>query len=234
LRNGAAVVVSRNKGTLEELTSTKRVTLASGFDHPAGVVVTSLDEIYVSEPSTGTIYQVHKDGEKTVLTTGLYGITALTSDGYGGIIGVQTKFGNLLTISRQGVSKLWVGGLDHPTDVVKDAFGYVNVTLRGTGHKNGSVVRIIEGQTPVVIQSGLNDPTGITADALGNIFYVESGAHRIWEFMNALGSQIVSQASDKVGMPIVVVSDFKGDIYVLEHKPNALVHYILKANSTTM
>ena len=106
--------------------------------------------------------------------------------------------------------------------------------MRGTGHKNGSVVRIIEGQTPVVIQSGLNDPTGITADALGNIFYVESGAHRIWEFMNALGSQIVSQASDKVGMPIVVVSDFKGDIYVLEHKPNSLVHYILKANSTTM
>jgi serine/threonine-protein kinase len=234
LKNGDAIVVSQAKGTVEQLSPHKRTILASGFIHPSGVVVTALDEIYVSEPKSGTIYQVLKSGEKKVLLTGLDGITALASDGYGGMLGVQSKYGNILTISRQGVSRLWVGGLQNPTDLTKDAFGFVNVTLGGTGHKDGSVIRIISGQKPTVIQSGLDEPTGITSDSLGNTFYVESGAHRVWEYMNALGGQIVAQRSEDAGTPVGIVSDAKGNVYVMEHSPNRLVRYILTAHAAAM
>ncbi|MCX6507918.1 MAG: NHL repeat-containing protein [Actinobacteria bacterium] len=234
LKNGDAIVVSQRKGTVERLSSSKRTTLCSGLDHPYGLVVTSLDEIYVTEPNSGTIYQILKNGDKKILMTGLDGITALASDGYGGMLGVQPKFGNLLTISRQGVSALWVGGLQNPTGVAKDAFGFVNVTLGGTGHKDGSVIRIVSGQQSMVIQSGLDDPAGIASDSLGNIFYVESGAHRVWEYMNALGGQIVAQGSEDRGKPIAIVADSKGDVYVLEHSPNHLVRYILTAHSASM
>jgi sugar lactone lactonase YvrE len=234
LKNGDAVVVSQGEGTIEQLSPTKRTVLASGFDHPLGVAVTALDEIYVSEPNSGTIYQVLKNGQKKVLVTGLDGITALASDGYGGLLGVQTKYGNVLTISRQGVAKLWVGGLDNPTDLCKDAFGYVNVSLRGTGHKDGSVIRIISGQKPILIQDGLDKPSGITSDALGNIFFVESGSRRVWEFMNSLGSQIVTEAKEDAGEPVAIVSDARGSVFVLEHRPNRVVRYILSAQTASM
>jgi len=234
LKNGDLVVVSQRKGTIEQLSPTTRTVLASGFNNPSGVVVTSLDEIYVSEPNSGTIYQVLKNGQKKVLVTGLDGITALTSDGYGGMLGVQTKHGNILTISRQGVAKTWVGGLQGPTGISKDAFGFVNVTLNGTGHKDGSVVRIISGQQPTLIQGGLDEPSAITADALGNVFFVESGTHRVWEFMNSLGAQIVSEASGYSGQPIAIVTDAKGNVFVLEQHPNHVVRYILSAHATSM
>jgi hypothetical protein len=234
LKNGDVIVVSQRGGTVEQLSPSKRVVLASGFDHPHGVVVTSLDEIYVSEPTTGTIYQVLKNGDKKVLIQGLDGITALASDGYGGLLGVQTKYGNILTITRQGVAKLWVGGLENPTDISKDAFGYVNVSLRGTGHKDGSVVRIISGQKPILIQGGLDEPEGITSDALGNVFFVESGTHRVWEYMNSLGAQIVTEATGDSAQPIAIVSDAKGSVFVLEHGPNRVVRYILSAHSASM
>ena len=234
LKNGDAVVVSQREGTIEQLSPTKRTILASGFDHPHGVVVTALDEIYVSEPNSGTIYQVLKNGQKKVLVTGLDGITALASDGYGGLLGVQTKYGNVLTISRQGVAKLWVGGLDNPTDICKDAFGYVNVSLSGTGHKDGSVIRIVSGQKPILIQGGLDKPSGITSDALGNVFFVESGSHRVWEYMNSLGSQIVTEAKEDAAEPIAIVADARGSVFVLEHGPNRVVRYILSAQSASM
>jgi len=234
LKNGDAIVVSQREGTIEQLSPTKRTILASGFDHPHGVAVTALDEIYVSEPNSGTIYQVFKNGQKKVLVTGLDGITALASDGYGNLLGVQTKYGNVLTISRQGVAKLWVGGLDNPTDLCKDAFGYVNVSLRGTGHKDGSVIRIIAGQKPILIQDGLDRPTGITSDALGNVFFVESGSRRVWEFMNSLGSQIVTEAKEDTAQPVAIVSDAKGNVFVLEHGPNRVVRYILSAQTASM
>ncbi|MEI8148131.1 MAG: NHL repeat-containing protein [Actinomycetes bacterium] len=234
LKNGDAIVVSQKKGTVEQLSPHKRTVLASGLIHPSGLVVTALDEIYVSEPNSGTIYQILKSGDKKVLTKGLDGITALTSDGFGGMLGIQSKYGNILTISRQGVSTLWVGGLQNPTDITKDAFGFVNVTLGGAGRKDGSVIRIVAGQKPTVIQSGLDHPTGITSDSLGNIFYVESGAHRVWEYMNALGGQIVAQASEDSATPIAIVSDAKGNVYVMEHIPNRLVRYILTAHAASM
>jgi hypothetical protein len=234
LKNGDAVVVSQRKGTIEQLSSTTRTVLASGFNNPSGVVVTSLDEIYVSEPNSGTIYQVLKNGQKKVLVTGLDGITALTSDGYGGMLGVQTNHGNILTISRQGVATTWVGGLKGPTGISKDAFGFVNVTLNGTGHKDGSVVRIISGQQPTLIQGGLDEPSAITADALGNVFFVESGTHRVWEFMNSLGAQIVYEASGGSAQPIAIVTDAKGSVFALEQHPNRVVRYILSAHATSM
>ena len=234
LKNGDVIVVSQRDGCVEQLSPEKRVILASGFDHPYGVVVTSLDEIYVSEPLTGTIYQVFKNGDKKVLVKGLDDITALASDGYGGLLGVQTKYGNVLTISRQGVAKLWVGGLENPTGISKDAFGFVNVSLGGTGHKDGSVVRIISGQKPTLIQGGLDRPSGITSDALGNVFFVESGTHRVWEYMNSLGAQIVTEATGDSATPITIVSDAKGRVFVLEHGPNRVVRYILSAHSVSM
>ena len=234
LKNGDAIVVSQRKGTIEQLSPTTRTVIASGFINPSSVVVTSLDEIYVSEPNSGTIYQVLKNGDKKVLVTGLNGITALTSDGYGGILGVQTKYGNILTITRQGVSKIWVGGLQGPTSISKDAFGFVNVTLKGTGHKDGSVVRIISGQKPMLIQGGLDEPSGITADALGNLFFVESGTHRVWEYMNTLGAQIVSEATGDPGRPVAIVADAKGSVFVLTHRPNRVVRYILSSHANSM
>jgi sugar lactone lactonase YvrE len=108
------------------------------------------------------------------------------------------------------------------------------VTLNGTGHKDGSVVRIISGQQPTLIQGGLDEPSAITADALGNVFFVESGTHRVWEFMNSLGAQIVSEASGYSGQPIAIVTDAKGNVFVLEQHPNHVVRYILSAHATSM
>jgi len=234
LKDGSAVVVSQEKGTIEKLTATEATILASGFDHPAGVVVTALDEIYVSEPNSGSVYRVFADGRKKKILSGYQGITALASDGYGGMYGVQPEFGNLLTISRQGVAKILVGGLDRPTDVTRDAYGYIDVSLAGKKRNGGSILRIRPGDTPVILATGLKNPTGISADDLGNVFYVEEGTGRVWEYMNALGAQIVAENSAKSGHPLVVASNANGDVFVLQSNPNRILRYILTAHASPM
>jgi sugar lactone lactonase YvrE len=85
-----------------------------------------------------------------------------------------------------------------------------------------------------LIQDGLDRPTGITSDALGNVFFVESGSRRVWEFMNSLGSQIVTEAKEDTAQPVAIVSDAKGNVFVLEHGPNRVVRYILSAQTASM
>ena len=148
--------------------------------------------------------------------------------------GIQPEFGNLLTISRQGVTKILVGGLDHPTDVTRDAYGYIDVSLAGKKRNGGSILRIRPGDTPVILATGLKNPSGISADDLGNVFYVEEGTGRVWEYMNALGAQIVAENSAKTGHPLVVASSTNGDVFVLQSNPNRILRYILTAHASPM
>ena len=234
-RDDAAYVVSSDAGTLEKLTPDGASIIARGFQHPEGVAVNALDEIYVSEKDTGKLYRVSEQGKKTVVARGVTGIGAISADGYGGLFAVQNKLGNLLTISRDGVVKLLVGGLDHPTDVIQDAYGYIDVTIAGHKKNDGKVLRIIPGQKLKIIHDNLERPVGITADGSGNLFYIEEGTSRVWEYMGPLGLQIVSERGvNTKGVPLALASDHDGNVYLLQDQPNRVYRYFLSYHATSM
>ena len=233
--DGTAYVVSADAGTLEKLTAEGSSVIARGFKNPEGVAITALNEIYVSEKDTGKVYRVTEEGKKTVIAKGITGIGALSADGYGGLFAVQNEFGNLLTISRDGVVKLLVGGLDHPTDVIQDAYGYIDVTIAGHKKNDGKVIRIAPGQQVQIIHDNLERPIGISADASGNLFYIEEGTGRVWEYMGLLGLQVVSERGvNTKGAPLALASDRDGNIYLLQNHPNRVYKFVLSYHATSM
>ena len=232
---GKAYVVSSEAGTLEELTADSATVIARGFKHPEGVAVNALNEIYVSEKDTGKIYRVSTSGKKTVIAKGITGVGALSADGYGGLFAVQNEFGNLLTITRDGVVKLLVGGLDHPTDLIQDAYGYIDVTIAGHKKNDGKVIRIAPGQQIQTIHDNLERPIGISADASGNLFYIEEGTGRVWEYMGLLGLQVVSERGvNTKGVPLALASDREGNVFLLQNHPNRVYQFILSYHATSM
>ena len=233
-KDGTAYVVSSDAGTLEKLTADGSSIVARGFKHPEGVAFSSLDEIFVSEKDTGKVYRVTEDGKKTVIAKGISGIGALSADGYGGLFAVQYEYGNLLTISRDGVVKLLVGGLDHPTDLIQDAYGYINVTVAGHKKNDGKVLRIVPGQQVQIIHDNLERPV-ISADGSGNLFYIEEGTGRVWEYMGLLGLQVVSERGvNTKGVPLALASDHDGNVYLLQNHPNRVYKFVLSYHATSM
>lgn len=234
--NNTAYVVSAKSGTLEKLTDKGATTISRGLRAPRGVAVNALGEIYVSESETGKIYRIdERTGGKTVIAQGLTGVGALSADGYGGLFAVQEEFGNLLTVTRDGVVKLLVGGLDHPTDCIQDAYGYIDVTLAGHKKSDGKVIRFAPGQTVQIVHDNLQRPIGISADANGNLFYIEEGTDRVWEYMGLLGLQIVSERGVTTrGNPLALASDGDGNVYLLQDHPNRVYKFVLSYHASPM
>lgn len=233
--DGSAYVVSSEAGTLEKLTDDSTTIIAKGFQHPEGVAINALNEIYVSEKDTGKVYRVSEKGRKTMIASGITGIGALSADGYGGLFAVQNKLGNLVTITRDGKVTLLVGGLDHPTDVIQDAFGYINVTVAGHKKNDGKVLRLIPGRKMQTLHENLERPIGISADANGNLFYIEEGTSRVWEYMGSLGLQVVSERGvNTKGIPLALASDRDGNVYVLQNHPNRVYRFELSYHTTLM
>ena len=234
--NTTAYVVSGKAGTLEKLTDKGAKIIARGFREPRGVAVNALGEIYVSDAGSGKIYRVEEaTGKKTVIAKGLTGVGALSADGYGGLFAVQEEFGNLLTVTRDGIVKLLVGGLDHPTDCIQDAYGYIDVTLAGHKKSDGKVIRFAPGQQVQIVHDNLERPVGISADANGNLFYIEEGTDRVWEYMGLLGLQIVSERGVTTrGNPLALASDGDGNVYLLQDHPNRVYKFVLSYHATPM
>jgi sugar lactone lactonase YvrE len=128
-----------------------------------------------------------------------------------------------------------VGGLDHPTDVIQDAFGYINVTVAGHKKNDGKVLRLIPGRKMQTLHENLERPIGISADANGNLFYIEEGTSRVWEYMGSLGLQVVSERGvNTKGIPLALASDRDGNVFVLQNHPNRVYRFELSYHTTSM
>jgi hypothetical protein len=133
------------------------------------------------------------------------------------------------------VVKLLVGGLDHPTDLIQDAYGYIDVTVAGHKKNDGKVLRIVPGQQVQIIHDNLERPVGISADGSGNLFYIEEGTGRVWEYMGLLGLQVVSERGvNTKGVPLALASDHDGNAYLLQNYPNRVYKYVLTYHATSM
>jgi sugar lactone lactonase YvrE len=84
----------------------------------------------------------------------------------------------LLLIDRAGKVQVLATKLNRPSGVGVDAFGAIDVTLRGSGNNTGSLERFVPGTKPSVAISGLADPQSVAVNPDGDIYFVESGKHR--------------------------------------------------------
>lgn len=232
-KDGSLYIVSRSAGTLTHVSPKQSIVLARGLHDAQGVAISALGKVYVSQSSIGKIDVLTAGGLRT-FCTGLPDVTAIAPDSYGGLVAVSTSKGTLWAIDAQGRSTQLVSKLDHPDGVTFDAFGNIDVALAGHGGLTGAVVRIQPGQAASSVAQGLNAVIGISADRLGNIFYVESGTNRVWENMGPLGTQVVLSGTAQSDVPQALASDAEGNLFILMQHPNAVMHYRLVFQSNPM
>ncbi len=199
-------------------------TLATGLDLPSGVAWTAINRLYVSQAGNGTIEEVDPvTGGLTLFVHGLTDVSSLTPDPYGGLYALQPSLGRIVSISAQGKVAVVLTGLTNPTSLAQDAYGYLDVALRGTTSHNGAIWRIEQGGTVAVLAKNLQYPTDVTADANGDVFYLESGTQTIYEERGLLGSQIVFQGTSQETNPVVILADHEGNVTIFPQAPNRTI-----------
>ncbi len=164
--------------------SQRIITIAGGGDYLPDVG-TSMRGVYVqlSEPaglafdSAGDLYVAERGGHRILRISPDWMVTVVAGSGYPGFAGDE----------RQALD----AEFSQPTDVYVD--DQDNVYIADTGNHrirriggDGTVTTVAgngvaggEGDGGLATEAQLNQPTGITMDAFGNLYIADSGNHRI-------------------------------------------------------
>ncbi len=231
--DGSSYVVTQS-GEIQHVTAHGTTTLVSGLNNSEGIAMSALNRLYVSQAGTGEIDQVLSDGSLKLLANGLPGVSALTPDPYGGLFALVPSSGELVAIDAQGRVRVMVRNLTNAVSLVQDAYDYLDVTISSTKSGGGEVVRYIPGAKPVVLASGLKNPTSISADGLGDVFFIEHGARRVWEIRGYLGTQIVFEGTSKATDPVALSADRSGNVIIMPAAPHAVVRLQSSTTQTSI
>jgi uncharacterized protein (TIGR03437 family) len=225
--------------------------VAASLNAPQGVAVDSAGNLYIADTDNHRIRQVSPNG--TIATFAGTGLATYSGDNVGGT-GITSSSGDGGPATKSSVVL--------PTDVAVDAAGNVYIADYGnskirvvskgiirsiTGSQNG--VSPVDGETAVSIR--LNGPTGVAADAAGNVYLAEgsigsgsglaNGDFRVWKisadglFSTAAGNGSVSFSGDgaqatvaQLNVPGGIAADSAGNFYIAD----SLNHRIRKISAS--
>lgn len=153
---------------------TSAETLLEGLNHPTGLAVDSVGNIYFSEfGGEGALMKYGVDGRVTTLISNM-------SSAAGVAVGVG---GEVYVVERaNGILWRLAPGSQEPTvvleelgmwDLAVDGGGNMYITVRSV---NGSILKLPRwSDRAETLLSGLNIPTGVTVDGQGDVYFVEFG-----------------------------------------------------------
>jgi len=150
-------------------------TLLEGLNHPVGLAVDSVGNIYFSEfGSEGALKKYGVDGRVTTLLSNL-------TSAAGVAVGVENE---VYVAESAGGGALWrvvPGSQEHEVvlkvpgiwDLAVDGEGNLYITIKSV---NGTLLKLPRGSNrPETLLSGLNVPYGVAVNSRGDIYFVEFG-----------------------------------------------------------
>lgn len=209
VREGAVRIVDSNGNTTTTLLS--GVGTGSGvavdpgtpnaigttFKTPAGIAIDAARNVYVADPGAGTVQEYPAGG------------------------GTAISIGTNLSV---------------PTSVAVDAAGDVYILNQGTSNSasngTGSVVEVpsvagvLTGSAQTTLLSGLNTPSDLVLDGLGNMYITETGSNQVVQASNATldgSDQALVSLGHGFSAPTGIALDSSGNVYVADTGNNRVV-----------
>jgi sugar lactone lactonase YvrE len=188
---------------------------AARFDHPYGVAVDGVGNVFVADTGNNTIRKVTPAGVTTTLA-GLAGQTG-SSDG----VGTTARFNFPCGVAVDGAGNVYVADEGNYTIRKITADGAVTTMAGSAGVKGsadgaGSVARFFA-------------PRGMAADSAGNVYVADSGNY----FVRKITPDGVVSTLPGFGYPNAVAVNAAGDVYVSQFPANAFIGKITPAGAVT-
>jgi len=205
------------------------------LNHPAGVSVDGLGNVYIADRDNHRIRKIGLDGNiSTFAGAGLPGGAgdggpatgallnspeSATPDEFGNVYIADTGNHRVRMVTPGGVIlPVNVAGLSSPVYALADANGNVFITDAGAG----SVVELSAAGVVSILAKGLASPRGLTLDANGNLYVTESVAGHV-DRLNADGS-LTRIGEGAWTTPQGIAAGPSGDLFVADAGLEQILH----------
>jgi|GEM_PF-5022857 len=197
--SGVLYVADSNDNTVRKITSDGVVTTLAGgvglagstdangtearFNHPTGIAIDIIGNLYVADSNNNTIRKITADGVVTTLAGGV-GLVGSTDAN-----GTEARFNYPTGIAIDGIGNLYVADANNHT-IRKITTDGVVTTLAGGAGLAGSI-------DANGIEARFNYPTDIAIDGIGNVYVADSNNHTIRKIT---ADGVVTTVAGKAGL----------------------------------
>jgi sugar lactone lactonase YvrE len=186
------------------------------FDHPYGVAVDGVGNVFVADSGNNTIRMVTPAGVTTTLA-GLAGQTG-SSDG----VGTTARFNSPCGVAVDGAGNVYVADSGNYTIRKITADGAVT-TMAGSARLQGSADGAGSG-------ARFFAPDGVAVDSAGNVYVADSGNYAV----RKMTPEGVVSTLPGWGYPAAVAVNAAGDVYVTQFPANEFVGKITPAGTVAL
>ena len=199
--------------------------IAAGLDRPVGIAVDGSETVYftlvptpgVGGGTNGVAKLDLETGAITMLHVGEPEPTNIAIDSQGDLYWTCKSAGVILKQSDEGVTNLFLGGLEQPSGISVSKGGHVYFTeIPHPGVPNaGNRVSVTDGNTKVIVHQGEPEPTDIVVSRNGSLYWTCKTAGVILQRVNGETSVLL----DGLNHPVGIALDHKSETLYFTEVP---------------
>ncbi len=205
--------------------------IARNLKRPTGISVGLNGRVYFTElptpgvggsaGGTNTVNVLLPNGRIRNLTTGEPEPTNLATNFFGDVYWTCKSAGVILSLERgRGDAQLVTSGLTSPSGMAAYPLGlalfFTEVPTPGVNGNNGgtnAVYAFLEGSgTEIVLDAGDPQPTDVTVDLFGNVYWTCTSAGVIVKLSGGQ-TEVIARGLDR---PYGIATDYRGNLYFTE------------------
>ena len=188
--------------------------VASGLNHPTGVAVDSMGNVYFADSNNNAIkkWTAANNTVTTLVASGLNEPDGVAVDGAGNVYFADTPTTAIKewTAANNTVTTLVSAGLNYPVGVAVDGAGNVYIA----DYLNNAIKKWTAANRTVstLVGSGLSYPEGVAVDVAGNV-YIADSSHKAIKVWTAAKNTVTTLATSGLNSPIQIAVDGAGNVY---------------------
>ena len=198
-----------------------------GLNHPFGVAVDALGNVYVADTGNSRVEKVSPTGTQTTIGPGFSNPFGVAVDTLGNVYVTGYAYNHVEKVNPTGTQTTVGSGFFRPQGVAVDTLGNVYVA----DYAYGEVAKVALDGTQTTIGSGFGQPCGVAVDPLGNVYVADTGNNRV-EKVSLTGTQ--TTIGSGFSGPLGVAVDPLGNVYVADTGNNRVEKVSPTGTQTTI
>jgi sugar lactone lactonase YvrE len=198
--------------------------IAGGLKKPSGLAVDGRGDVFVTENTTGNVYEFFVNGtySKRTVASGVNDPVGVAIDGAGNLYvatssGVYKETPRSLTLDGSFTQSQIVTDLPDLNGIAVDAQGNLYLTSSVLGDVHKETLQANGSYAESAIGYGITRPRGVAVDARGDIFILNAaGNHLYVETPQANGSYLQALFTLSIAEPESITTDGHGNLYIAD------------------